>query len=485
MFTTFIVFVVVFGGMIFLHELGHFMVARLFNIPVEEFGFGIPPRAWRFWRNKGHLVIDGKKVVIPANYDLPFHWQDGLYEQATATVDEVGGQLLLRTIELTRSERMLLKMQPVPDLNDDFALKSEYQAEDKAVHPTNPKAKQAATPGAITLTGALSEVEPGMEWTINWLPLGGFVRPRGENDPNVPGGLASANPWQRLAVLAAGPAMNLLTAVVVFSIMVAQAGTPVPGSIKIEEVTSNSPAEQAGLKMNDIIVSINGQPVSEIEATRKLIRANLDKPLALVINRKGQELTLSATPLSHRPASQGALGVGLGYPRRPATPTEIMTGGFQATGDQALGIISLPIGLIQGTINPDEARLSGLKGIYDLFGSAIKRDTESRATITPPVTEPGVDQPATGSSVPAEQPTNYVLFLIGMLSVSLGVFNLMPIPALDGGRILFTLPEIIIRRRIPTNLENTVNSVAFLLLIGLMLVVNVMDFVNPANIQLP
>lgn len=485
MLTTFIVFVVVFGGMIFLHEFGHFIVSRFFKIPVEEFGFGIPPRAWRFWRNKGHLVIDGKKVVIPANYDLPFHWQDGLYEQATATVDEVDGQLLLRTIELVRSERMLLKMQPVPDLNDDFALKSEYQAEDKAVQPAGPTAKQAATPGAITLTGALSEVEPGMEWTINWLPLGGFVRPRGENDPNVPGGLASANPWQRLAVLAAGPAMNLLTAVVVFSIMVAQAGTPVPGSIKIEEVTSNSPAEQAGLKMNDIIVSINGQPVSEIEATRKLIRANLDKPLALVINRKGQELTLSATPLSNRPASQGALGVGLGYPRRPASATEILTGGFQATGDQALGIISLPIGLIQGTINPDEARLSGLKGIYDLFGSAIKRDTESRATITPPVTEPGVDQPATGNSVPAEQPTNYVLFLIGMLSVSLGVFNLMPIPALDGGRILFTLPEIIIRRRIPTNLENTVNSVAFLLLIGLMLVVNVMDFVNPANIQLP
>src|SRR3569832_1297747 len=98
--TTFIVFVVVFGGMIFLHEFGHFIVARLFKIPVEEFGFGIPPRAWRFWRHKGHLVIGGQKVIIPSNYDLPFDWQDGLYEEATATADEIGNnQLVLRTIE--------------------------------------------------------------------------------------------------------------------------------------------------------------------------------------------------------------------------------------------------------------------------------------------------------------------------------------------------------------------------------------------------
>jgi len=82
-------------------------------------------------------------------------------------------------------------------------------------------------------------------------------------------------------------------------------------------------------------------------------------------------------------------------------------------------------------------------------------------------------------------PTYYVLSLIGMLSVSLGVFNLLPIPALDGGRILFTLPEILFRRRIPPKFENMVNGVAMLVLIGLMLVVNVMDFINPVNINLP
>ena len=476
---TFIVFVVVFGGMIFIHEFGHFIVARFFKIPVEEFGFGIPPRAWRFWRNKGHLIIGGQRVETPSNFDLPFDWQDGLYEEATATADDLGeNRLVLRTIELVRTEKMLQAAQPV-EASDNLSLKSEF----KTRQFTTPG--KIVVPGAIALSGTLSEVEPGMEWTINWLPLGGFVRPRGENDPNVPGGLAAVNPWKRLGVLFAGPLMNLLTAVVVFSIVVAQNGMPVQGSVKIDEVTSDSPAALAGIKNEDIVRTINGKSITEPNEMIAIIRANLDKPVTIVLDRNGKTITLTATPLSSRPASQGALGVAMGYPTRPASATEIITGGFTWTGLQAVGILYLPVGLLQGKIAPDEARLVGMKGIYDFFGSAIQRDTESRTPVAPPVTTPGSQESGSGSAVPASQPTNYVLLLIGMLSVSLGVFNLMPIPALDGGRILFTLPEILFRRRIPPRLENTVNGVAFLLLIGLMLVVNVMDFVNPSNIKLP
>ena len=488
---TFIVFVVVFGGMIFIHEFGHFIVARFFKIPIEEFGFGIPPRVWRFWRSKGHLVIGGQTVVIPANFDLPFEWQNGLYEEANATADEINGKLLLRSIELLRAEKMFKSSQfgaPVvendkdPYLLRDKYLPSEQQKPEKEIVPERVK-HSVMSQGAIALKGVISEVEAGTEWTINALPLGGFVRPRGENDPDVPGGLAAVNPWKRLAVLFAGPLMNLLTAVVVFAIIIVQTGIPVPGSVKIEEVTGDSPAEQAGLQMNDIIISINGTPVSEIDATRALIRANLDKPIQLLVDRNGQQLTLSATPLSSRPATQGALGVALGYPSRAASFSEAVVGSFTLTGAQAVGLLYLPVGLIQGTISTDEARFVGLKGIYDFFGSAIARDTQSRAApVAPPQTG---GQPSSGGAPTSQQPTNYVLMLIATLSVSLGVFNLLPIPALDGGRILFTMPEILLRRRIPTRLENTVNSVAFLLLIGLMLVVNVMDFVNPVNIKLP
>jgi len=269
--------------------------------------------------------------------------------------------------------------------------------------------------------------------------------------------------------------------VVVLAIVIAQSGIEVPGSVKIAEVTGDSPASQAGLQPNDVIKSVNGTSVSEIDPTRALIRQNLDKSITLLIDRGGQQMTIVATPLSNRSAAQGALGVALGYPTRPATLGESLLGGFVETGLGALNIMYMPIGLIQGAIAPSDARLVGLKGIYDFFGQALQRDTQTRAQAS----QPASPSTSGGSTEPASPPSNYVLGLIAMLSISLGVFNLFPIPALDGGRILFTLPEIIFRRRIPTRFENAVNSVAFLLLIGLMLVVNVMDFINPSNIKLP
>jgi regulator of sigma E protease len=366
---TFLLFVVVFGGMVFVHEFGHFLAARFFKIEVEEFGFGFPPKAMTL-----------------------FKWQ-------------------------------------------------------------------------------------GTEFTLNWLPIGGFVRPKGENDPDVPGGLAAANPWKRLGVLVAGPLMNLLTAILVFSAIVAQVGISIPGKVLIEDVTANSPAEQAGLKSQDVILAINGTAVTQIDATRALIRSSLDQPLELSLERNGQNLTLSATPLSSRTAEQGALGISLSYPHRPANLGDALSGGVAITGTQAASILYIPVGLIQGAINPSEARLVGLKGIYDFLGTAVQRDTQTRQEAS--------QAPVSGQPAAPTTPTFYVLSLIGMLSVSLGVFNLLPIPALDGGRILFTLPEILFRRRIPPKFENMVNGVAMLVLIGLMVVVNLMDFINPVNVKLP
>lgn len=366
-FVTLIIFLFALSGMIFVHELGHFIAARWAKVEVEEFGFGLP------------------------SYKLAtlFTWQ-------------------------------------------------------------------------------------GTEFTVHALPLGGFIRPKGENDPTVPGGLASANPWKRLVVLFAGPLMNLITAVVVFSFLIASEGVPLPGSIKIDSVTENSPAQQANLQSGDILLAINGENVTEVQPAIDIIQANLDRPVELLIERSGKQMTIIATPLSTRMKSEGALGVGLGYPTRPATFVESITGGFAITGIQAATIVYLPIALIQGAIAPEDARFIGFKGIFDMFNVAVKEDVTSRQEVS---TAP------TGSSTP--RPTNWTLNLIGVLSISLGVLNLFPIPALDGGRMLFTLPEILFRKRIPPEWENMVNGFAMLLLISLMLFVNVMDFVNPASISTP
>lgn len=315
----------------------------------------------------------------------------------------------------------------------------------------------------------------GTEFTIHALPLGGFVRPKGENDPNVPGGFGAANPWKRLVVLIAGPLMNLLTAVVVFSILIAHQGIPVQGKVKIDTVAENSPAQKANIQAGDILVSINGQPVTDIQPAITLIRSNLDKPVEMVFDRNGEMVTVTATPLSSRNAQEGALGIGLTYPTRPATFFESISGGFTVTGLQAATIVYLPVALIQGAIAPQEARMVGFKGIYDLFNFSVQEDVTSRQEAAQPAAPAGS----------APKPTNFTLNLIGLLSVSLGVFNLFPIPALDGGRILFTLPEILFHKRIPTEWENAVNGIAMLLLIGLMLFVNVMDFINPAQLPTP
>jgi regulator of sigma E protease len=365
-FVTLIVFLLALGGMIFVHELGHFIAARWAGIEVEEFGLGLP----------------SYKIATL------FKWQ-------------------------------------------------------------------------------------GTEFTIHALLLGGFIRPKGENDPNVPGGLASANPWKRLVVLFAGPMMNLITAIVVFSFLISFEGVPMPGSIAINSVSANSPAEQAGMQADDILLAINGQSVTEVSAAIAIIKDNLDQPVEMLVDRNGEKVTITATPLSTRKASEGALGVGLGYPTRPATFIESVSGGFMVTGVQAATIVYLPIALLQGAIAPADARFIGFKGIFDMFDVAVEEDVTSRQEVAA--------APA-GADV---QPTNWTLNLIGILSISLGVMNLLPIPALDGGRILFTLPEILFRKRIPPQWENTVNGIAMLMLIGLMLFVNIMDFVNPAQIPIP
>jgi len=193
-----------------------------------------------------------------------------------------------------------------------------------------------------------------------------------------------------------------------------------------------------------------------------------------LIDRNGQEINLTATPLSTRKKTEGALGVALGYPSRPATIVEAVGGGATITALQAATIVYLPVALIQGAIAPEDARFIGFKGIFDMFDVAVEEDVSTRQ-----------EAAAAPSPAAAPKPTNWTLNLIGVLSISLGVMNLFPIPALDGGRILFTLPEILFKKRIPMEWENTVNGIAMLLLIGLMLFVNVMDFVNPVQIPTP
>jgi regulator of sigma E protease len=315
----------------------------------------------------------------------------------------------------------------------------------------------------------------GTDFTLNWLPLGGFVRPKGENDPNVPGGLAAASPWVRLGVLVAGPLMNLLAGVLVNTILFAQMGVPDMSRVMLYEVTPNSPAAQAGLQANDMVLAVDGQPVNGDEEFRSLIQAHLDQPMEITVERNGEKVELTATPSSSRTAEQGALGILPGPPMVKASSVfQAVPYGTMYTYAQIRQIVALPVMLVRDQLSPEEGRFIGLKGIYDLFGQAVSRDVQSREAVSP-------------TSTPAApvEPTNFTLQIIASLTLTLGIFNLLPIPALDGGRILFVLPELILRRRVPPEFENLVHAVGFALLLAFMIYINAMDFINPIQINLP
>jgi regulator of sigma E protease len=458
-----IIFVVVFAGIILLHELGHFLASRLLGIDVDEFGIGFPPRLLRFWRGKGRMTISGHKIEIPRNFDIPFDRQLILHRPMIATSDEVKGKLVLRTIGFAATEDGQNESDPQAQPSN--------QPQPGSTSLVGKAGKKSGTYGAITLSGIPAEYQPGTEFTLNWIPLGGFNKIKGEGDPNVPGGLAEAKPWKRIIVLLAGVTMNLLTAVLVYSILFNQVGIPDRNSAVIVKVESGSPAEIAGLKVNDVVITAGGTPVTNYNQLIAITRKYLGKPLALSLIRDGKPLNITVTPRSVYPANQGPMGVAVGQLlHHPTNWFQTVPISFYAAGSDIQNLLALPGQIIAGTVSPQEAQIGGPRSIWNLFQQSVAKDVSSRQPST------------TGQS---QNPTNYTLLIIISLTITVGVANLLPIPALDGWQIFTTLVEIVIRRPIPAKYQVAINSVGFLVLLILLSFFYIKDLINPITITLP
>jgi regulator of sigma E protease len=478
---TWVIFILAFGGMVLIHEFGHFIAARLSKVEVEEFGIGLPtPGALTLWINKGYLLLkNGKRIEIPYNFGLPITWNELIENEVKITVDQVNDRLVLRSIEASQLEDPLryATSRQLDHVYMDQNGKVVESPEDAVQAASRRIIKAGKKTGEIELVDVVTEVHPGTRFTLNWLPLGGFVRPKGENDPNVPGGLAAASPWKRLFVLFAGPVMNLLTAVLIYSLIFNQVGIPDATRVSVSSVSEDGPAAQAGFQAGDIFISGNGQRITNYEELRAIVDASEGKPVVFLVDRNGEQIELTTTPqlTSLEDGTERIMiGVGLGSPfKAPESPMETLSLGAQFTWQNIRMLIALPAQMIRGSLDSEESRLIGLKGIFDVLQQTVSRDVEAASTPA-----------ATTSTSPIDRPI-MTLNLIASLSVSLGLFNLFPFPALDGGRIIFVLPELIFRKRVPPQFENMVHAAGMAFLLLLMIYINVMDFINPVNITIP
>ncbi|MCP4418949.1 MAG: hypothetical protein GY805_20220 [Chloroflexi bacterium] len=297
----------------------------------------------------------------------------------------------------------------------------------------------------------------GTIYSLNWIPLGGFVRPAGEDDPTVPGGLAAASKRARLFVLFAGAGANFIMALLVFwfAFMI---GVP---AVAISDVNSNSPALLAGFEPGDVFLEVEGLRADSSGVIASIMRDMAGEPVEVLVGRGEGTALLSVVPRlpgEYDAAVEGPIGVGL----MAASGGQRIRRGFgEAAVDAAASMweivhltVSVPSMLINGEISPSEARPVSVIGISQIAGQAAEASV-SNSNLFP------------------------ILNMIGFISVALGFTNLLPIPALDGGRILFVLIEAIRGRRIEPEREGMVHVVGMLVLLGLMVLLIVQDIVNP------
>ncbi|PIP60554.1 hypothetical protein COX00_02375 [Candidatus Uhrbacteria bacterium CG22_combo_CG10-13_8_21_14_all_47_17] len=366
---TALIFLLILSVLVLVHEIGHYVAARIFGVKAEEFGYGFPPRA------TGIVKVDGK-------------WK-----------------------KVSSKDR------------------TEYK---------------------------------NTVWSFNWLPLGGFVRLKGEQgeNENDPDSFLAKRGWQKFIILAAGVCMNLVLAAVIFTggflVGVPSDLQDVPQNaqvsdkyIEITYVLPDSAADQAGLQVGDTISSINGTVPTNTDETRALLQTDVEgTTYQLDIHRNGGEQTIEASSKQVNALNRPGLGVMLAD----------------------VGIVRLPIHLaiaegVAVTFGYTRLIVSGL--------ASLVKDLVVHQQVSADVSGPVGIAILTGTI--ARQGTWALLHFTALLSINLAVINFLPIPALDGGRAVFVVIEGLRRKRNNPQLEGAIHQIGFIVLIVLIILVTAHD----------
>ncbi|HBP51367.1 TPA: hypothetical protein DD455_03495 [Candidatus Shapirobacteria bacterium] len=297
----------------------------------------------------------------------------------------------------------------------------------------------------------------GTIWSLNWLPIGGFCKLFGE-DPGGKGAnkskdsFLSKNPWQKALIVLGGVLMNLVLAVVVFATVYTIVGIPIEtDKVKIIGIAKDSPAEKAGLKEGDWVKNIGVAEVNEPSELTAEIEKYRGKEVQLAVDREGQSIALPVQVREKAPDGEGLMGVVISNTEMQKIKWYEFYKGIGAGFKEAYfwgkiiggGVYQMITGLLTGNVPKDVA------GPIGMF----------QAT----------------SSIRNNQGFLAMVHFFGVVSVNLAVVNVLPFPALDGGRIVFVLYELLTKKRANEKLEMIVNNVGMMILLGLILLVTIGD----------
>jgi len=286
-------------------------------------------------------------------------------------------------------------------------------------------------------------------YSLNVIPLGGFVKMAGEENPKVPDSLASKGIITRLMVLSAGSLMNLLLPLLLFSIAFMVPHNIVTGQVLIEAVDPDSPAAVAGIEPGDFILSINEKPVGSLADVHRYIQLNLGKEITVLVKHSnGNTEDIRVIPRWKPPEGRGAIGI---VAITTNTTTVSQSEPFwRAIPSGVIACIETFVlfknGIISMIIGATPVVISGPVGIAQITGEVTK------AGISP------------------------LLEFAAFLSINLAIINMFPLPALDGGRITFILIEGVRQgKRIAPKTEALIHTIGFVLLIIAFLAITYQD----------
>lgn len=297
----------------------------------------------------------------------------------------------------------------------------------------------------------------GTEWRISLLPIGGYVdidglAPSEYDDSGKPippqHGFAKLSYWGKFAVLFAGPLSNIILAVFIVAIAFMGQGRAIEGTRIQLNVLPNSRAEQVGFRSGDFLLTINGKPVPDIQAVRDNLQTNGTRVFAIERNKEKLELRFDWSPTVFPGQERPKFGVGIGRETRyePISPLEA----FGQSSSTLIGGIPQFFQAIVG-------------GMFRTL--TFQRDENLQGPVGAVTTTGQV----------AQQGIFPILFLAGIINLSLGLFNLLPIPGLDGGRILLSSIVALRRKPFAPGQEEQINFAGFVFVMVFILLVTVQD----------